>query len=428
MATRQYVGARYVPKFATPVEWSASRQYEALEIVTHMNASYTSKKPVPTGVDISNTEYWAITGNYSAQVEQYRQETETYNAQVEQYRQETEDIKNYQIKQEKLKNRKFIFIGDSYNTEIHHGGWGQKIISKLGLISGVNVWNTGLGGAGFGTENSFYTLLTNISATINNNIKEEITDIVIAGGINDNSKSYDEIRNGIHSCEQYVATNYPNAKLWILICGWSYENDNIRANALNAYNYYNEAAKTATVIDKLYTIFLNPYFLESDMVHPTDNGMNNLSNIIIRALYGGNVNNKEYSDLLTSFTLNNSTIRVNGNITPYGYHIWKADSVGIRFSAPVTITHGQGTLIGTHSGIDENNLFMRKATFPCSVLYDINNTYKEGRGIINVIKDTSSQTWNMYLSSESILAGDYPVENVSGVYILFDCWLDVTKN
>ena len=130
MATRQYVGARYVPKFATPVEWSASRQYEALEIVTHMNASYTSKKPVPTGVDISNTEYWAITGNYSAQVEQYRQETETYIAQVEQYKQETEDIKTYQIKQEKLKNRKFIFIGDSYNTEIHHGGWGQKIISK----------------------------------------------------------------------------------------------------------------------------------------------------------------------------------------------------------------------------------------------------------------------------------------------------------
>lgn len=417
---RQYIGARYVPKFwdngSGSTEWVPNIPYESMVVVTYMNNSYTSKVPVPATKIAPNvdTEHWALTG--------------AYNAQVEQYRKETENIKNYQIKQEKLKNRKFVFIGDSYNTEYHHGGWGKQIISKLGLISGVNVWNTGLGGAGFGTENSFYTLLTNITATINNEIKEEITDIVIAGGINDHSKSYEEISNGITSCEQYVATNYPNAKLWILICGWSYENDSIRTNALNAYNIYNEAATTATVIDKLYTIFLDPYFLESDMVHPTEKGMTNLSNIIIRALYGGNINNKEYSDLNTTFTLNDQSITVNGNITPYGYHIWKVDSVGIRFGQPVTITHGEGTLIGTHTGIDTNNLFMRKATFPCSVLYDIGGTYKDGRGIINVIKDSSSQTWNMFLSSESILGADYPVENVSGVYILFDCWLDITKN
>lgn len=87
MPTRQYVGARYVPTFANPIQWDNQRIYEPLTVVTYLNNSYTSKKPVPQGVDINNTEYWVLTGNYNAQVEQYRQE-------VEQYRQDIENIPN----------------------------------------------------------------------------------------------------------------------------------------------------------------------------------------------------------------------------------------------------------------------------------------------------------------------------------------------
>lgn len=75
---RQYVGARYVPKIADPVEWQADTAYEALVIVTYNSSSYTSRKPVPATVGIppQNSEYWALTGNYNAQVEEYRQLTE----------------------------------------------------------------------------------------------------------------------------------------------------------------------------------------------------------------------------------------------------------------------------------------------------------------------------------------------------------------
>lgn len=75
---RQYVGARYVPKIADPVEWQENTAYEALVIVTYNNSSYTSRKPVPAGVGIppENPEYWALTGNYNAQIEEYRQLTE----------------------------------------------------------------------------------------------------------------------------------------------------------------------------------------------------------------------------------------------------------------------------------------------------------------------------------------------------------------
>lgn len=66
MATRQYIGARYVPQVMG--EWDKNIGYEALSIVTYLNTSYTSKKPVPVGIEINNTEYWVSTGNYNAQI------------------------------------------------------------------------------------------------------------------------------------------------------------------------------------------------------------------------------------------------------------------------------------------------------------------------------------------------------------------------
>lgn len=75
MTRTQYIGARYVPTFAEPMEWSSSRTYEPLTIVIYNGNSYTSKQSVPTGVAITNTQFWAATGNYNAQIEQYREET-----------------------------------------------------------------------------------------------------------------------------------------------------------------------------------------------------------------------------------------------------------------------------------------------------------------------------------------------------------------
>lgn len=77
MAIRNYVGARYVPKFADPVEWQTNTSYEAMVIVTYNNASYTSKVPVPptVGNPAENSTYWVLTGNYNAQVEEYRKAT-----------------------------------------------------------------------------------------------------------------------------------------------------------------------------------------------------------------------------------------------------------------------------------------------------------------------------------------------------------------
>jgi hypothetical protein len=78
----QYVGARYVPLFAEPLEWDKTKAYEPLTIVLHQGNSYTSRQYVPVGVEIDNDSFWALTGNYNAQVEQYRQEVKTFDGRI----------------------------------------------------------------------------------------------------------------------------------------------------------------------------------------------------------------------------------------------------------------------------------------------------------------------------------------------------------
>ena len=75
-----YVGHRYVPKIFG--EWDNSQLYEPLSIVQYQGNSFTSRQYVPTGVEITNEEYWASTGNYNAQIEFYRQDVSELSSEI----------------------------------------------------------------------------------------------------------------------------------------------------------------------------------------------------------------------------------------------------------------------------------------------------------------------------------------------------------
>ena len=75
-----YVGHRYVPKIFG--EWDDTQIYEPLSIVQYQGASYTSRQYVPVGIEITNEDFWVVTGNYNAQVEQYRQEVRTFDNRI----------------------------------------------------------------------------------------------------------------------------------------------------------------------------------------------------------------------------------------------------------------------------------------------------------------------------------------------------------
>ena len=86
MTVREYIGARYVPIFGRmdeeSIEWDNTKPYEPLTIVLYQGNSYTSRQYVPVGVPITNQEFWALTGNYNAQVEAYRAEVRTYDDRI----------------------------------------------------------------------------------------------------------------------------------------------------------------------------------------------------------------------------------------------------------------------------------------------------------------------------------------------------------
>lgn len=92
MSVREYIGARYVPMFAEPLEWDSTKTYEPLTIVYYQGNSYTSRQYVPSGIVISNESYWALTGNYNAQIEQYRTEVATIQNNISDISDDIDDI------------------------------------------------------------------------------------------------------------------------------------------------------------------------------------------------------------------------------------------------------------------------------------------------------------------------------------------------
>lgn len=109
---RQYIGARYVPIFGRKDEdsiiWDNTRPYEALTIVLYEGNSYTSRQYVPAGIEITNEDFWANTGNYNAQIEAYREEVSNYAEIVDQYE---NDVKP-------LKNKTVMIFGDSTMVDV----------------------------------------------------------------------------------------------------------------------------------------------------------------------------------------------------------------------------------------------------------------------------------------------------------------------
>lgn len=68
----RYVGNRCIPM---PMgNWERNKEYENLSVVLASNGdSYISKKNVPKGIELSNTEYWAISSRFNAQLETQKQ-------------------------------------------------------------------------------------------------------------------------------------------------------------------------------------------------------------------------------------------------------------------------------------------------------------------------------------------------------------------
>jgi hypothetical protein len=92
-----YIGARYVPIFADPVEWDDEREYEPLTIVTHNGDCYTSKCYVPKGAQLppypeGQTKYWVKTSDYNGQFADLKKTVLDLSRLVEKFQKDNKDF------------------------------------------------------------------------------------------------------------------------------------------------------------------------------------------------------------------------------------------------------------------------------------------------------------------------------------------------
>lgn len=154
---RQYIGARYVPKFyegSNGTEWDANHIYEPLTIVTYLNNSYTSKKNVPASVGnpMANPEYWVATGNYNAQIQEYKAEVDAMAIEVEKI---VNSVKGGTL--EKFRDKKIYVIGDSISDETtYQPNWVDYLTTVMATVNAtvINASITGSSLVGWATDPS----------------------------------------------------------------------------------------------------------------------------------------------------------------------------------------------------------------------------------------------------------------------------------
>lgn len=68
-------------KYADPIQWSITTQYEANTVVIDgaTGNAYISTRAVPSGVAISNTDYWTVIFNYSLELADLREQIASAN-------------------------------------------------------------------------------------------------------------------------------------------------------------------------------------------------------------------------------------------------------------------------------------------------------------------------------------------------------------
>lgn len=259
---RQYVGARYVPKFyensQNPLscEWEANVNYEALTVVVYMSDTYTSKKRVPltVGNPRDNGEYWALTGEFNAQLEQYREEVLAVEAEVAKIG-DLDDLETLEkddlvkaINSTLSSQRKFAIFSDSYGqTNFGVAPYTTHLVNLVSHATTGGWYTFAESGAGIKRAGSLgynaNSLITAHLSDIPN--KDEITDVVLAFGINDRVQDLTDLHSYFTTTNTTIKTNFPNARIWLAWLGNQLKkSDSEYTGYLNCIRRYEEEATT----------------------------------------------------------------------------------------------------------------------------------------------------------------------------------------
>ena len=345
-----YIGMRYVPEFADPVEWDATMQteYEYLKIVTWQGNSYTSRTWVPKNIPITNTDYWILTGNYNAQVEAYRKEVQAFDGRItaaEKALIPLRPLPPYITKE----GMRVALIGDSYTAgDGSNPAWGYRLQSLLGLDNS-NFFQLGRGGAGMLRDgNNLLSVLQELIPQVQN--RETITHFIIQSGANDISITGVDFPGALTrfaNVIQAVKQNFPNAKIYVMCTPVDNkaQNWNTIKNRGFVYDVYIEQCAMNGVI----FAGMAPYWLMAtwkismnpDRLHPNNTGAQFLAEYMFQFLNGcdyAEVSHDAVNSYPITFTDNGNRYDIN-LIYECSYNRGSFDIVGsLEFKGKTTTT------------------------------------------------------------------------------------------
>ena len=325
---RQYIGARYVPKFfenptTGDAEWMPGVPYEALTIVTYLGNSYTSKKAVPAGIGNPSSApvYWIATGLYNAQVEAIRKGLVTANENIstlqtghnEQQSQINTLITHDSFIEKNVSGikKRIVCIGDSYNYDgAGWTGWGTSFKNRYPWFDVFVAANPGGGFVTVANERTFITELDEIYPNVTS--PETITDVVVMGGYNDMSLSQtrDAIVTKMSEFKHKANELFPNAKIHVGFIGVDHRRNGKMSDCFIYADYYNYGCSVngLTFIPNIqYTLLVSDYiFYETDNpnsgFHPTTAGSGEIARHLMTHLQGG-IPDIYYSYTVATFTI-----------------------------------------------------------------------------------------------------------------------------
>ena len=387
---KQFIGARYVPKFMG--EWDAETDYEPLCYVMNQGNSYVSKKPVPAGTSLNNEEYWFVSGIFNSQLELYRQQVRLFGDLIENntraIEQEIEDredaitdveglledekdareiadaelqdaIDNCFTKEESdarykprtaLTDDILVCIGDSilagwsdeYPSNVP--AWDTYLASALGFTA-ANTYKVCAGGAGFACGTPFKDMLATARDAIVSAGKDpnDVTFVVVGGGVNDvrNNVSEGNMQSGVANFISNAATIFPNAVIHIfpMVIG----NTGVSDKLLLLESYAQAACSAASAIKNV--VFHNGVWswnydgndsgVSADRIHLLPDGQKRVGTSMALEINGGSAYRGSWCFPVTD---------INGDIISWGRRV--GDSVTFALALNITSTGASNLALG----------------------------------------------------------------------------------
>lgn len=192
-------------------------------------------------------------------------------------------------------NGKVLLVGDSYCMAMNYGdtvgefpdyGWGKLYADMANIDNYDLICRSGTGIVAKNGDKDFQAMIDDYAAAHTDN--DDVTMVIINGGYNDRSSTYDEIMIKGEQLFNDARKLFPNATFFLGMNGWNDHDEEIQAQIANisypAYydlaDYLGEDVVYMVGAESVLKDAEEPVFTALDGFHPNLNGQNRLASFV----------------------------------------------------------------------------------------------------------------------------------------------------